>query len=321
MENSVLITITSCNRLTEIKKYIFPYINFVNKNDGFSFLLALDGHNLEYIEFCYEYNIPLLYSEEREGVGLSKNRILEHFPNFDHYFFIDDDVELIDDSIFSKHIELGKSHSEFYHLSTTNLFNIEETSEKNNLTLIYGFEGGGYFNYFNKKGLDSVGGWHTNFATYRRYGHTEHSYRFYTNGFTKYPFTIIKDCINMLLLHNPEHVTEPIEGIEQDLFPEEKKLIEQKIKFFPITTLSNYQFNNFDIYYNEKVDDFLKLNKQNYPLIHGITKFRCLSDLYFFKFLQTNNNGKKFLYFGCALFLSPLNPEIKHWIKIKLKRI
>ena len=319
--NTALICITTCNRLSEVKKYILPYISFVNSSKNFDFVLALDGTQQEYLAFCSEFSIPLIHSKEREGVGLSKNRVITQFPDYDHYFFIDDDVELLNSSIFESHISLGIKSDEFFHMSSTKLFIIKEKAIKFGTPIIYGNIGGGYFNYFNRKGIEKIGGWHTVFAKYKRYGHTEHSYRFLNAGLSKYPFTIIEDCINKLIIHNPAHVTDPIvgqESVDTELFIEEQKIIDQKLNYFPINTISEYHFNNYDMKFNEKINDFLKENKKKYPMVKGTNRMKCLSSYYLFLGNLKPNMILKIWYFCVGLMYYPLNPEIKHRIKTKL---
>lgn len=321
--NRALICITTCNRLSELKKYVIPYIAFSNSSQSFDFVLSVDGDNKEYIDFCRELEIPMVYSDQREGVGISKNRILTQFPKYDHYFFIDDDVELLDAQIFNAHIDIGNKSTEFYHMSSTNLFNIKETAYIHGTNMIYGMIGGGYFNYFNRKGLEKVGGWHSNFAKYKRYGHTEHSYRFLNIGFSKYPFTIILDQVNNVIVHNPEHVTSPIhnqESQETELFTEEQRLIDERLTYFPITTISNFHFNEFNMEFNEKVAAFIAQNPKKYPLTKGFERMKCLSSHSIFLSKVTSNVVLKTWYFCIGLMYYPLNPEIKHLIKTKFSR-
>jgi len=317
-----LITITSCNRIKEVQKYILDYINFCNNNEGFSFLLSLDGNNTEYFKFCDQFEIPLLYSDEREGVGLSKNRVLKRFPNFEHYFFIDDDIEIYNSKLFKQHVDLGNSSSEFYHMSSTEIRILEAEKNINETKILFSNIGGGYFNYFNKKGLDKIGGWHTDFAKYKRYGHTEHSHRFKNAGIKEYPFTVLSECISDLIVHNPGHVTESIgqENEDTELFIEEQQLIDQKLTFFPITTLSEYRFNGFELNYNSKVAEFLTENRRKYPLIKGQERLKCFSSYYFFLSKIKQSRLSKIWYFCLAFVCHPFNPEIKHVIKTKLIR-
>jgi len=318
-----LICITSCNRIDEVKKYILPYIDFVNNNEDFHFVLAHDGLSQDYIDFCAEFEIPLIYSDKREGVGLSKNRVLKQFPDFDYYFFIDDDVELFDDRIFSRHISISqKAQPNFHHLSSTSLFEVLDCNFVDNHKVLYNKRGGGYFNFFTKQGLETVGGWHTDFAKYKRYGHTEHSYRFVNSGLSKYPFNVIQQCINMLAVHNPEHVTKPIiERVDpsNELFDLEKKIIESKLDFFPLSTISKFNFNAYSTKTCEKVAIYLNENKHLYPFLNGKNRRRALSSHYFHGFL-VNSKGFRIINLFKSFLLFPNNPAIKHWIKTKLLR-
>lgn len=311
-----LICITSCNRLEEVKKYILPFIDVVNKTDAFHFVLAHDGFAENYKEFCEEFEIPLIYSDAREGVGLSKNRVIQQFPDFDHYFFIDDDVELVNPVIFNQHIVFATQNN-FHHLVSTRFFNTVKTENIQGKQINYGLIGGGYFSYFSKKGIELVGGWHTDFAKYRRYGHTEHSCRFVNVGLAKFPFTVLDQCINMLIIHSPEHVTQP-DSInydkEDEIFNGEKDIINQKLKHFDLKTLSQFHFNGFSTSNNKKVDTYLLQNKSIYPLISE-NRSKVLAEYYFLSIATTNNYLNKCKFFILSFIHKPNNVQIKHWVK------
>lgn len=319
-----LITITTCNRLEEVKKYIFPYISFCNKHEKFDFLLSLDGHNEEYLLFCKDFEIPLIYSDEREGVGLSKNRVLEQFPKYDYYFFIEDDIELLNEQIFIIYTNFAKTHN----VSHLNHFGISIEKHKivkqekiGNITILNANKGGGYFNFFTKEGLNKVGGWHTTFAKYKRFGHTEHTIRFYNAKLSNYYFTGIKETSKMLLIHFPPHVTNTskLEFTKNDLNIDEEKLISEKLKFYPIKTLSNYNFLDFDMSINNKVHFFLATNKKKYPLIKGAKRLILFSEYYFFKYKTSNNNLARIIFFVLSFITNPNNNLIKNYIKQKLR--
>ena len=322
MIESTLICITSCNRLGEIKKYILPYIDFVNRNEGFHFLLALDGNDKGYIDFCTEFGIPLLYSQEQEGVGISKNRVLKQFPDFEHYFFIDDDVELVDDKIFQLHIELAKkSEKPYHHLSSTRIVDLSATSKVDGYLMNHSYRGGGYFNYFTKFGLGQVGGWHTEFAHWKRYGHTEHSTRFVNAGLSEYAFNSIEDSIKMIIIHDPKHVTIPIGNHDENEFSEpEQKILSQKLKHFEIKTISSFTFNGYITHYIEKVDSFLKNNSKKYPFLKGKERRKAKSAYYFFLFQINRSFFKRVLFLSLSLIYNLKNMSTKHWLKSKLMR-
>jgi len=240
-----LIAITTCNRLDYVKMFFYDYLKFCKASENFDFLIALDGNDNQYIEFCSQNHIPLLYSNEREGVGLSKNRVLKQYPNYDYYFFIEDDVELINTAFFQKQIEIAQQ-TNIHHFSCGEAFRfypIVSQKKHYEYSILFTLFGSGVVNFFSKAGLDKVGGWHTEFAKYKRFGHTEHSYRFYNQKLSPAPFAYVEEFENgYFRWHNPQHVTDPkdIERGNGDLAQVESQLIEQKLIFFPLTILSSF---------------------------------------------------------------------------------
>jgi hypothetical protein len=317
---SSLICITSCNRINEVKKFIFPFIDFCNKHDEFDFLLSLDGNIEEYKSFCDKFKIPLLYSEEREGVGLSKNRVLSKFPNYDYYFFIEDDVELIDCSVFHNCINFSSSMN-IPHVSFLVFGDSMINESKNGWQYKKGFKSGGVFNFFDAKALFKVGGWHTCFAKYKRFGHSEHSYRFYNNGFQEYPFYALNSFAKCLISHDPPHVTK-IEDEEYagHYHSSEKNLIESKLLYYPIQIISPFFFNGYGMHYNNTVADFLQTNKKKYPLTHGKERRIALSEYYFELFKIKSNWVHKIFYIFLSMINKPFCTPMKHYIKTKLKQ-
>jgi len=103
-----LICINTYKSLFLVKAFIWDYILFARENNNYDFILSLDGNDDKTIEYCKKYNIPLIYSEENEGLGISKNRVIKSFPNYDNYFFIEDDVELLNADVFDIHIQLSQ---------------------------------------------------------------------------------------------------------------------------------------------------------------------------------------------------------------------
>jgi len=313
-----LICITSCNRINEVKKFILPYIDFCNKHDGFDFLLSLDGNNEEYKYFCDKFNIPLLNSEEREGVGLSKNRVISYFPNFDYYFFIEDDMELLNSKIFSENIEFSKNQN-IPHLSYTVFGENTTINNKEGWSYLQGYRSGAQFSFFEAKALFKVGGWNTLFAKYKRYGHSEHSYRFYNNGLQNYPFIALTSVADCFIMHDPPHVTVIENESHFDHYhPDEKQLIDSRTLFFPITTISPFYFNGFDMNYNSAVDKFLCTNKKRYPLTNGKESHNALAEYYFEMFLRSRGVFSKAKFFLLSLINNPFNIPFKHFLKTKL---
>lgn len=192
-----LICITTYNHSALVKAFIWDYILFVQCHENFDFVLSLDGSDKETIKYCERFGIPLIYSEKNEGVGISKNRVIETLSGYDNYFFIEDDVELLNPEVFDIHIDLSKK-LDIHHFSLYPAWrSMEQVGEltTNNYHIIQTMYGSAQVNFFTRQGLDKVGGFHPMFAQYKRFGHTEHTYRFYHAGLSKYPFHIIKECI------------------------------------------------------------------------------------------------------------------------------
>lgn len=302
-----LITINTCNRLGEVKKNIIPFLQICKKNRDFHFLLALDGFDEAYEKYCARFSIPMLHSNEREGVGLSKNRVLKQFPGYDYYFFIDDDIELIDYNIFRLFIEISKT-AQINHLS----YSVNDAQNKisdSGFDLIGGYRGGGCFNFYTRAAIDSVGGWHTDFAKYKRFGHTEHSYRVFYKGLNPFPYVTIRNINKYIILNDPPHVTNiSIEQNENELIPEEQAMIDAKQTYFPLTTLSDFYFNGFDVRIPHLHPD---LQKGRYALLKGRAKIKAWGNYYFHKFKISKNP----LFLFLALVLYPNNNLVKHWVK------
>ena len=109
MDYRALVCVTSCRRLRYLRRYLPHFARFCADDPRFSLLVSLDGNEADTRRFCEQWEVPLLYSDEREGVGVSKNRALKRFPDFDYYFFLEDDVELIDERVFPTHVELSRA--------------------------------------------------------------------------------------------------------------------------------------------------------------------------------------------------------------------
>ena len=65
-----LICITTSNRARALSLFAPAYAHFVAASENFSFVVALDGNDASTLRYCSKYGLPVLYSDEREGVGL-----------------------------------------------------------------------------------------------------------------------------------------------------------------------------------------------------------------------------------------------------------
>ncbi|SFV53001.1 hypothetical protein MNB_SV-9-825 [hydrothermal vent metagenome] len=274
MKNLICINTYKSSEL--IKAFIWDYINFAKSRDDYHFIVSLDGDDKKSIDYCNKHKIPFIYSDINEGVGISKNRVLTSFNNYDNYFFIEDDIELLNPAVFDIHIKLSQELN-IHHFS---LFEARRIREEKNIlehkefNVIQAMYGGAPFNFFTKRGIDIVGGFHTHFAKYKRFGHTEHSYRFVNNNIADYPFNIIKECLDGYFRWNDpiSRIKLSVEISENRLFIEEEELILEKLKFYPIKTISPYHKNHIEnmsnlnnIIYDKNVDKhkryfYFKLN-------------------------------------------------------------
>jgi hypothetical protein len=242
-----LVCINSCNRIHFLKSFIWNYLQLHLNNKNFDFLLVLDGKNTNYLNFCENHNIPTVYSSLREGIGIAKNRVLKSFPDYDYYFFLDDDVELLDSSAFEEvikisnilnipHLSLGR-HERFIEITKKQIINNQEIE--------YSLFGPGAFSFFTKEGILKVGGFHPEFAKYRRFGHTEHSYRFMNANLQEYPFVNIPSISDKFIWHEPSSVTKVNIQLTKDFIAlPEAEIMALKLQYYPIETLSNYEIKN-----------------------------------------------------------------------------
>lgn len=313
-----LVCITTCRRLGRLRRYLPHFAAFCRDDERFSLLVALDGTEEPYLRFCDEWDVPLVWADEREGVGLSKNRVLERFPDFDYYFFLDDDAELVDGRVFPVHVELARA-SGIHHFSLFERGGVRKRTGESRIRgvrVVHGRFGGGQFNFFTGEGLERVGGWHPAFAEPRRWGHTEHSYRFWRAGLAPAPFNVAEDLADALIWHYPRPV-QRVDGVETDedeLPPLERKLIEEKLEHVPVTTLSPHHFNGKPLDGPERLARTLD-EGERYPLVDAGDRRRCRSDYHLWAARRREGAlGSAGLLLRAALEW-PGNPAIRHRIK------
>jgi hypothetical protein len=319
MKANSLISITTCNRLSEVKKYIWDYLRFINQNSNFHFVLALDGNETSYIEFAEEYDIPLIYSEEREGVGLSKNRVLTQFPDYEYYFFIEDDVELLNSEIFNKIIQISKRKNYPHFCNNHEKSKIYE-EYFDHIKITHSMTGGAQFAFYSKVGIDKVGGFNTCFAKYKRYGHTEHTYRFMHAKLQPNPFIFPPSFFNYFIVHAPKVVTQicNVKTNKLQLIDEEQRLIDLKINFINLKTLCEFHYNNKPLGYNETVDLFLQKHPYKYPLTKRKKRRIAFAEHYALRLTKSGSTFQKIILFLKSIWYYPTNVALKHYIKTDL---
>jgi hypothetical protein len=318
-----LVCITSCRRLGVLRRYLPHYAGFCESDPRYSLLVSLDGTEAPYLDFCRDWDLALLYSDEREGVGLSKNRALEQFPDFDYYFFIEDDVELVDDSVFSSHVDLA-ARSGIHHFSLFEHGGVRKPVGETMVAgrrVVHALFGAADFNFFTRAALKRVGGWHPLFARYRRWGHTEHSYRFPRADLAPAPFNVAVELIDAFAWHSPPAVTrvEEIELDEDQISRPERELMDQELDLVPVQTLSAYHLQGTLGRSPTRLASIMS-EKNRYPLAGPRERREARSDFLLWQSTRGGSFVRRAATFLAAFGLWPKSPAIRHEVKTWLGR-
>jgi hypothetical protein len=322
-EYQALICMTTCRRLHHLRAYLPHFAAFTAADPRFSLLVALDGDEAETLDFCREWGVPLVYSDEREGVGISKNRVLERFPDYDYYFFLDDDVELVDGSVFPAHVDLARETG-IQHFSLFARDGVRKRTGETPVhggTIVHGLFGGGQFNFYTGPGLKQVGGWHPRFAEYRRWGHTEHSYRFWRAGLAPAPFNVAEFLADTCIWHAPPPATQPPEvATDEDQIPvAERELIDQELRNVPLQTLAPHHFNGVPFGDERRLAATLA-GGERYPIVDSTARRHCRSGFELWRFETGAGALGRARAFASAAANWPGNPALRHIVKTSLGR-
>ena len=317
-----LVAFTTSNRGPYVKRCLPQLAHACRSDPRLSILVALDGDDPETRALCEDWEVPLVYSEAREGVGLSKNRVLESFPDYDFYFFVEDDVEVIDGSVFARHVALMQAAG-IHHMSlftdARSYAPVAETSVQGQRIRHYEY-GGAQLNAFTRMGLARVGGWHPLFATYRRWGHVEHSYRFPRNKLAPAPFNVAVELIDSCICHVPPAVTNWVEiaSLGADGLSEpERELMNQELAYVPLQTLAPYHLDGPPPGQLTKLSSAFG-RRRRYPLLSGAARRRAYAD-YFVWRSETADRRSAML--GLALLATVTDPTsiaLRHAVKVRL---
>ena len=219
------IGIITCNRLEYLKELLKSLDQCIDTID--ELVIVNDGTHIDDLS---ELNLPIqktswLNNPENLGVGKSKNRAMQHLldKDCDYIFVIEDDMIILDSSVFSKYIEAYKvSGIHHFNYGPGSPFNrkqdiqfdlhnrhlLKQDSEpKPKMILDYKtvkvslFEHTvAMFSFFTREVLDKVGLFDD--AFYNAWEHVDHTYRIIKAGYHP-PFWWFAD------LHNShEYITE-----------------------------------------------------------------------------------------------------------------
>ncbi len=276
-----LICVTTCRRVGALRRYLPHLARFCATDPRFRLVVALDGDEADTRAFCDTWEVPLVWSDRREGVGLSKNRVLERFGDFAYYFFLDDDVEVVDGAVFPAHVGLHRA-SGIHHFSLFERGGVRGRtgeSDVGGVRVTHGLYGGGQFGFYTGAGLRAVGGWHTDFAAYRRWGHTEHSFRFMRAGLAPAPFNVAESLADHCIWHYPPTVT-LVEGVALDadqIAAPERALIDRELRHVPLRTIAPHHHNGVPPGPPRKLAAVLD-GGARYPLVAGADWRYALAD-------------------------------------------
>lgn len=318
-----LLCVTTCERPHALRRYLPHFAAFCRADPRFHLVVSHDGPGPATAAFCDRWQVPLVTSDEREGVGISKNRVLTRFPGYDAYFFLDDDVELVDGRVFPRHLDLLRE-SGIHHFSLFERGGVRRPTGRSVIdgeTVVHGMFGGGQFNVYSREGLERVGGWHPRFARYRRWGHTEHSWRFWRAGLAPAPFNVAESLSATCLWHYPPAVTR-IAGVPTDadqLPAPERELLDEALEHVPVTTLSDHHVNRWHLGGELPLASVLD-DGERYPLVEAEERRRCRADFQLWRSRHHGGAATRAVAFLRGALLWPGNPRLRHQVKDVLAR-
>lgn len=318
-----LVAVTTCDRDVYLRRCL-PRLALASVHDPrLSILVSLDGDDPRTRAFCESWEVPLIHSDAREGVGLSKNRVLEAFPDFDYYFFIEDDVEVLDHRIFGAHVEISRA-ADLHHMSLFERAGIRSPVSETHAvgyTVVHARYGGAQLNFFSAEGLRTVGGWHPKFAQYRRWGHTEHSYRFPRNGLAPAAFNVATSLADKCIVHRPPSVTSvPDFPLDADqISGPERELMDLQLKHVDLQTLAPYHFNGAPLRPLNQLARAVGPGAP-YTLLSRSERRVALSDYLVWRSESRPTRAGRLASLAAGAALAPTNVTVKHAIKMALKR-
>ncbi len=318
-----LVAFTTSNRGHFVKRCL-PQVAYECRSDErLAFLVALDGDDPETRAFCAEWQVPLLYSDIREGVGISKNRVLERFPEFDYYFFLEDDVEVVDGTVFARHVDLMRAAG-IHHMSlftdVKSYTPVAETATSEGLIRHYNY-GGAQLNAFTRQGLVQVGGWHPRFAQYRRWGHVEHSYRFPRNNLAPAPFNVGVDLIDSCICHVPPAVTDwtQLASLHSDgLSQPEREVMALELTHVPLQTFGPYHLEGPAPGRLTKLASAFS-NGRRYPVLSGADRRRAYGDYFVWRATLASGPRRSLALFALAAVIDPTSVALRHALKVRFR--
>lgn len=313
-----LICVTTCARLHRLRRYLPHLAAFVRDDRRFHLVVALDGADEDYLEFCRRWGVSLVYADAREGVGISKNRVLVRHPGYDAYFFLEDDVELVDGAAFPTQMELARA-SGIHHFSLFEPGGVRRPTGESTVLgtrVVHGLYGGGQLGFYTREALERVGGWHPRFAEWRRWGHTEHSWRVHRAGLAPAPFNVAEELARAFIWHYPPSVSPPdaLPRDEDQIVAPERALMEEGLDHVPVTTPAPHHDNGIPPGAPERLAAVLD-GEERYPLVEGGERRRCRSDYHLWRAGHARGTVARAAGLARAAVAWPGNPLLRHRLR------
>lgn len=316
-----LIVVTTCRREPYLRRCLPRLASAIASDSRFALAVSLDGPDPETRTFCAQWDVPLVYSHHSEGVGIAKNRAFLSYPDFEYYFFLEDDVEVCDGTVFPTYIavanELGLGHMSLFERGGSR--GIVGHTNVLGHSVCHSLYGGGVFNFFTAAGLRQVGGWHPIFAEFRRWGHTEHSYRFVHAGLAAAPFSVITSLQRSCIWHSPPSVTR-VHGIYVDdnqIAAPERELMNACLTAAPVSAPGDYYVTGPAPSALKQLARLVSASRL-YPLLHGRELWHARSDYLVWRSQGTSQPISRASALLCALAAWPsgsaVRRELKAWL-------
>lgn len=188
-KNNIGCALITCNRFDFFKKSLKSLYDASKHYENFEIVVVNDGDEILEIS-----QVELLNTTGKQGVARAKNLGFRHLLNrgCDHIFIMEDDIEIIDSSVFQKYIEASKAtgilHLNYglhgnHNLTSFNTPHVRKTVNYPDGTKINMYSNVlGAFSYYHRSVLEEVGLMDEGY--FNALEHVKHTYDIFKAGYT-----------------------------------------------------------------------------------------------------------------------------------------